>query len=84
MLCALAAMYCVTESWVGKSLVLVFFVNDLMCVIKEGCVYDGFFQCLHVLVLMDDTVLLATTGRGMLSKIYLLYQYCTEYGMVVN
>ena len=27
MLCALAAMYCVTKSWVGTSLVLVFFVN---------------------------------------------------------
>ena len=35
MLCALAAMYCVTESWVGTTLVLVFFVNDLNCVIKE-------------------------------------------------
>ena len=35
MLCALAAMYCVTESRVGTSLVLVFFVNDLNCVIKE-------------------------------------------------
>ena len=100
MLCALAAMYCVTERWVGTSLVLIskgvrqgsptscllfiIFVNDLICMIKEGCGYDGFLEWLHVLVLMDDTVLLATTRRGMLSKISLLHQYCTEYGMVVN
>ena len=100
MLCALAALYCVTECWVGTSLVLIskgvrqgsptscllfiIFVNDLICMIKEGCGYDGFLEWLHVLVLMDDTVLLATTRRGMLSKISLLHQYCTEYGMVVN
>lgn len=99
-MCALAAMYCVTESWVGTSLVIIsigvrqgsptscllfiIFVNDLIRMIKEGCGYDGFLRWLHVLVLMDDTVLLSTIRRGILSKISLLHRYCTEYGMVVN
>ena len=59
MLCALVAMYSVTESWVGTALVsitfgvrqgsptsyllFIIFVNDLIRIIKEGSEPDGFF-----------------------------------------
>ena len=41
-------------------------------------------QALHVLMYMDDTVLLATTRAAMLSKITILYEFGNEYGMKVN
>ncbi len=100
MLGALVAMYCVTESWVGTSLFLftihgrqgsptscllfIIYVNDLIRVIKEGCGYNGFLQCLHVFVLIYDTVLVSFTRRGILSEISILRQYCSDYGMVIN
>ena len=100
MLCALIAMYTMTESWVGTSLVMIsmgvrqgsptscllfiIFVNDMIRIIKQESGHDGFLQWLHVLVLMDDTVLLSTTKTGMLSKLSLLQKYCSDYGMSVN
>ncbi len=100
MLCALVAMCSVTESRVGTTLVtislgvrqgspascllFIIFLNDLNCVIKEGSDYDGFLQWLHVLVLMDDTVILSTSRQGMLRKLSLMKTYCSDYGMIVN
>ncbi len=39
---------------------------------------------LHILVLMDDTVLLSTTRQGMQHKLRLLHEYCKHYKMLVN
>lgn len=52
--------------------------------IREGSGYDRFLQWIHVFILMDDTVLLSTTRGGILKKISLLHQYCTENGMIEN
>ena len=100
MLCALGAMYSITESWVGTALILItlgvrqgsptscllfiIFVNDLIRIIKEGSEQDGFLQWLHILILMDDTVILSTTRHGMLRKLSLLKDYCSDYGMIIN
>lgn len=100
MLCALVAMYAVTESWVGTALVLItlgvrqgsptscllsiIFVNDLIKIINEGSERDIFLQWLHILILMDDTVILSTTRHGMLRKLSLLTDYCSDYGMIIN
>ena len=100
MLCAIVAMYTVTQSWIGTALVLItlgvrqgsptscllfiILVDDLIRLIKNGCDHDGFLQWLHVLVLMDDTVLLSTTRRNMEVKLTLLQNYCNDYGMLIN
>ncbi len=100
MLCALAAMYQLTESVIGTAVVtitlgvrqgsptscllFIIFVNDLMKIIKEGCEVDGFLGWLHILVLMDHTVLLSTSRDGMRKKIRLLQNYSTDYGMKIN
>lgn len=39
---------------------------------------------LHILVLMDDTVLLATLCDRMIRKVQLLKCFCDMYGMEVN
>ncbi len=98
MLCALLAMYSMTESWVATALVMrslwirqgspslcriYYFVNDLIRVIMEGNDYDDFFQWLHVFVLMDDTDILSSR-QGMLHKLSLIKACCSKYGMIVN
>ena len=100
MLAALVAMYSVTQSIIGSVLVtaslgvrqgsptscllFIIFVNDLIKMIKNGAGVDGFLSWVHTLVLMDDTVLLATTRTNMVKKINILRDYCSEYGMKIN
>ena len=100
MLGAFVAMYSITESWIGTALVLItlgvrqgsptscllfiILVDDLIRLIKEGCEHDGFLQWLHVLILMDDTVLLSTSRSYMARKLTLLQSYCIDYGMMIS
>lgn len=100
MLAALVAMYAVTNSVIGSVIVaatvgvrqgsstscllFVLYVNDLIKIIKENSNPDGFLSWLHILVLMDDTVLLATTKDNLINKVTLLKQYCDSYGMKIN
>ncbi len=100
MFSALVAMYTLTESVLGTSIVLIgmgvrqgsptscllfiIFVDEIIKIIKGGCSPDGFLQWLYILVLMDDTVLMATTRCNMMKKISLLQDYCSEYGMLIN
>ena len=100
MLFALIAMYKVTNSIIGTALIsatigvrqgsptscflFTLFVNDMIKLIKQSCNVDGFLGWLHVLVLMDDTVLLATTRQSMIRKIELLSQFCHSHGMRIN
>ena len=100
MLAALIAMYRITDSVLGTAvitatigvrqgsptscLLFILYVNDLIKLIKENCRSEGFLHWLHVLVLMDDTVLLATTRVNMLTKLKLLKEFCENYGMKIN
>ncbi len=100
MLAALAAMYAVTASAIGATtitskigvgqgsptsyLLFVLFVNYIINLVKSSCDSDGFLRWLHLLVLMDDIVILSTTGRGMKHKLALLYQFCVNNGMIVH
>ena len=100
MLAALAAMYAVTFSVLGKAvleskigvrqgsptscLLFVLYVNSMIHVIKRNCEPDGFLQWLHLLMLMDDTVFLSTTRRGMQRKLVFLNEFCINNGMKVN
>ncbi len=100
MLLALAAMYKYTNSVIGTALIattvgvrqgsptscmlFVIYVNAMVQMIKQGCPPDGFLSWLHVLVMMDDTVLLSTTREGAIRKLSILYSFCRSHGMVLN
>ena len=100
MLFAIAAMYKVTKSILGIAVVTAvigirqgsptscvlfnLFVNTLITKMKERCGNDGFLSWLHVLMLMDDTIILATSRTKLVEKLNILYDYCEDSGMVVN
>ncbi|XP_068233530.1 uncharacterized protein [Palaemon carinicauda] len=100
MIAALVAIYHATRGIIGTAVItaavgvrqgsptscilFVLYVNDLIKLIKENCGLDGFLAWLHVLVLMDDTVILSTTRNGMINKLELLNQFCQNNVMKVN
>ena len=45
---------------------------------------DSFLNDIHALMLMDDTVLLASTREKMIEKFTVLMNFCKKYGMFIN
>ncbi len=100
MLSAICAMYSVTDSVIGTvvfavtmgvcqgsptlCLLFILYVNNLITMIKDNCGDDGFLKWLHVLILMENTVLLSTSRERMLNKLSLMKRFCNDYGMKVN
>ena len=100
MLASLIAMYSNTESIVGSAVVsatvgvrqglttscflFIIYVNELIKNIKDQCEPETFLEWLHILMLMDDTVLLSTTRENMRKKLEILQRFCDEYGMKIN
>ena len=52
--------------------------------VKTRSPLDGFLSWLHILMLMDDTVIFATSREKLEEKLNVLGEYCQEYGMQVN
>ena len=100
MLLALVAMYTVTRSILGTAVItsamgvrqgsptscflFIVFVNTLIRMMKERCSRDGFLGWLHLLILMDDTVILATSRERLIEKLDILHEYCITHGMLIN
>jgi hypothetical protein len=59
-------------------------VNDLVRNLKERCPPDDFLGWLHALMLMDDTVLLATSRERAIEKLQVLHNFCADSGMMIN
>ena len=100
MILALVAMYSSTKSILGSVIVtstsgvrqgsptscflFILFVNVLIRNMKQRCPPDGFLRWLHILMLMDDTIIFATSRARMLEKLEILHEYCESHGMLVN
>ena len=52
--------------------------------LKQEIGEDGFLSNLHALLLMDDTVLMATSRDMCAKKLNVVLDYCNEYGMAIN
>ncbi|ELU10587.1 hypothetical protein CAPTEDRAFT_194054 [Capitella teleta] len=59
-------------------------VNDLIRNLKERCAPDGFLGWLHSLMLMDDTIILATSRQRAIEKIGVLREFSRTSGMIIN
>ena len=100
MLCALMSMYSLTTCILGAVLItctigvrqgsptsvflFIIYVDTLIKMVKERSPCDGFLSWLHLLMLMDDTVILATSRESLEMKLGILKDYCDEYGMQIN
>ena len=62
----------------------ILFVLYVDRMIKEYFEMDGYLGALHILMLMDDTVLLSTSKQGLISKFKICQKYCKAYGIPVN
>ena len=59
------------------------YANPMVRMVKEFG-DDGWLGSLHLLLLMDDTVLVSTTKEGIIWKFQKVMDYCRMYGMKVN
>ena len=100
MLKALASFYKVSKSLIGLTivsavvgvcqgsptscLIFVIYVNILIRWFKRNNGLDGYLKWLHCLMLMDDTVILATSRANCVRKLQTLLDYCKEYNMEIN
>lgn len=100
MVAAIAALYSDTKLILGTAVVtasigvrqgsptscLLFtaYVNPLITSLKAACDDDGFLSWIHSLLLMDDTIILATTREKCEQKVSVLLRYCAESGMKIN
>lgn len=65
-------------------LFIIVHVNDLIKLIKDNCINEGFLKWLHIVILMDDIVLLSPSRERIIRKLSLVKKFCCEYGMTVN
>ena len=64
-------------------LLFVIYLNVLALMLKL-LGNDSFLLDVHALMLMDDTVLLASSSSNMIHKFEILMDFCKKYGMKVN
>ena len=99
MLMALVSMYSLTQFFLGSTIItaalgvkqgsptscflFIVFV-DVMIKMVKSVQPDRFLKWLHILMLMDDTVLMASSRERLVEKLQKLVEYCTESGMVIN
>ena len=60
------------------------YIDIMVKMVKAAFANDGFLGALHALLLMDDTVILATSRERCESKFKIVMQYCKEFGMLIN
>ena len=65
-------------------LLFIVYVDKMIRMIKEAVPVDGFLGNLHALMLMDDTVILATSRDMCIKKMKVVLEYCRDYGMEIN
>ena len=62
----------------------ILYVDRMVKMIKQSFINDGFLGGLHILMLMDDTVLLSTTREGIIEKFRKCQNFSKKYGMTIN
>ena len=68
----------------SSCLLFVIYIDEMIKMIKNAVEEDGFLGGLHALLLMDDTVIIATSREMCEAKLRVVLQYCQEFGMSVN
>ena len=68
----------------SSCLLFVIYIDEMIKMIKSSIAEDGFLGSLHALLLMDDTVVVATNRAMCEAKLRVVIDYCNDYGMSIN
>ena len=68
----------------SSCLLFVIYIDEMIKMIRNSIAEDGFLGGLHALLLMDDTVIVATNRTMCEAKLKVVLKYCQEFGMSVN
>ena len=68
----------------SSGLLFVQYMDVLAKMLKKACPQDDYLKSLHSLMLMDDTALLGTSRKVMLSRYDALVDFCEKYDMTIN
>ena len=68
----------------SSCLLFVIYIDEMVRMIKNAVSEDGFLGGLHALLLMDDTVIVATSRANCEAKLKAAIDYCNEYRMSIN
>ena len=68
----------------SSCLLFVIYIDEMVKMIRNSIANDGFLGMLHILLLMDDTVLIATNRERCIEKFKVVVRYRNEYGMSIN
>ena len=83
-LAVISASYGVRQGSPSSCFLFTLFVNKLIRKLKSRCEPDGFLGWLHCLMLMDDTVIFATSRDKLVMKLNILMDFCEHSGMIIN
>ena len=67
----------------ASSLLFTIYVDKMIRMVK-AYEDDGFLGALHILMLMDDTILFASTKENLVKKFQICQDYCKDYGMSIK
>ena len=68
----------------ASCILFIIYVDRMIRMVKVAFEEDGFLGSLHMLMLMDDTVLFATTKEKLIEKFQKCQDFCEQYGMSIN
>ena len=80
----IAANLGVKQGSSASCILFIIYVDRMIRMVKTAFQADGFLGSLHMLMLMDDTVLFATSREKLIEKFQKCQDYCEEYGMSIN
>ena len=65
-------------------LLFTLYIDNMVKMLKNEVTVDSFMGNLHVLLLMDDAVILSSSREMCEKKLNIVLEYCNQYGMVIN
>ena len=65
-------------------LLFTLYIDNMVKMLKNEITVDSFLGNLHVLLLMDDAVILSSSREMCEKKLNIVLEYCNQYGMVIN
>ena len=80
----ITALLGVKQGSPSSCFLFILFVDEFVRLVKEKSPADGLLGWLHLLVLIDGTVILATSHEQLCHKLNILAEWCNRSGTTIN